>query len=124
MEELLFIFRLNLDPKSADFRKLGMAVLRKDVEALRAIERRQKGEPVETPKLPLVDAEPVSGGETIRAAFGGWKKSKNPWPMHFASSHTPSIASLSFMGTCRYRRLPGKRSESFVRRFSSCRSVA
>ena len=27
MEELLFIFRLNLDPKSVDFRKLGMACL-------------------------------------------------------------------------------------------------
>ena len=66
MEELLFIFRLNLEPKCADFRKLGMAVLRKDVEALRSIERRHKGEPVETPKLPLVDAQPVSGGETIR----------------------------------------------------------
>jgi hypothetical protein len=51
LEELLFILRLNLDPKSGAFRKLGMAVLRKDVEALHAIERRHKGEPIETPKL-------------------------------------------------------------------------
>jgi integrase len=80
MEELLFVFRLNLDPKSAVYRKLGMAVLRKDVEALRAIERRQKGEPIETPKLPIVNADQVSAGETIRAALEGWKKSKNPGP--------------------------------------------
>lgn len=78
MEELLFIFRLNLDPKSVAFRELGMAVLKKDVEALRATERRHKGEPVETPKLPIVDAEPSSGGETIRTALEGWKKSKDP----------------------------------------------
>jgi integrase len=57
-----------------------MAVLRKDVEALRAIERRHKGEPVETPRLPTIDAEHTSNGETIRAALEGWKKSKNPRP--------------------------------------------
>ncbi len=78
MEELLFIFRLSLDPKSDAYRKLGMAVLRKDVEALRAIERRHKGEPVETPMLPTADAEPASNGETLGAALEGWKKSKNP----------------------------------------------
>ena len=80
MDELLFIFRINLDPKSAAFRQLGMAVLRKDVEALRAIERRQKGEPVETPKFPSVDHETASEGESIRAALEGWKKSKVPSP--------------------------------------------
>ena len=80
MEELLFIFQLNLDPKSDAFRKLRMAVLRKDVEALRAIERRHKGEPVETPKLATVDAEPAPNGETLGAALEGWKKSKNPRP--------------------------------------------
>ena len=80
MEQLLFIFRLNLDPKCADFRKLGMAVLRMDVEALRAIERRHKGEPIQTPELPTVDTQAPSGGETIKAALEGWKKSKNPRP--------------------------------------------
>jgi integrase len=80
MEELLFIFRLNLAPKSDAYRKLGMAVLRKDVEALRAIERRDKGEPIETPKVPTADAEPASNGETLGAAVEGWKKSKNPRP--------------------------------------------
>jgi integrase len=80
LEELLFIFGLNLDPKSDAYRKLGMAVLRKDVEALQAIERRHNGEPIESPALPIVDGEPLPGGETITAALEGWKKSKNPSP--------------------------------------------
>jgi integrase len=80
LEELLFVFRLNLDPKGVAFRKLGMSVLRKDVEAYRAIERRHNGEPIETPKPPVVDGEQVSGGESIKAALEGWKKSKNPSP--------------------------------------------
>jgi hypothetical protein len=34
MDELLHIFRINLDPKSVAFRQLGMAILRHDVKAL------------------------------------------------------------------------------------------
>jgi integrase len=80
MDELSFIFRINLDPKSVAFRQLGMAVLSKDMEALRAVERRHRGEPVETPKLPSIGAEPTAEGESISAAFKGWKKSKAPSP--------------------------------------------
>ena len=58
MDELLFIFRINLDPKSVTFRQLGVAILREDVKALRTIERRHKGEPIETPKPPSVGADP------------------------------------------------------------------
>jgi integrase len=80
MEELLHVFRINLDPKSVTFRKLGGAILQEDVKALRALERRHKGEPIETPRLPSADAESTSDGETISAAFEGWKKSKAPSP--------------------------------------------
>jgi integrase len=80
MDELLHVFRINLDPKSVTFRQLGMALLKEDVKALGAIERRHKGEPIETPKLPSVGAETTSGGERISAAFEGWKKSKAPSP--------------------------------------------
>jgi hypothetical protein len=80
IDELLHIFRVNLDPKSVAFRQLGMAILREDVKALRAIERRHKGEPVEKPKFPSADYETASEGETLRAAFEGWKKLKNPSP--------------------------------------------
>ncbi len=80
MEELLYIFRLNLDPKSVSFRKLGMAVLRKEVEALHLMQRRQKGEPIETPKLVSITPETASEGESISAALEGWKKSKAPSP--------------------------------------------
>jgi integrase len=80
MDELLHVFRVNLDPKSVAFRQLGMAILREDMKALRAIERRHKGEPIETPKLPSVGAETTSEGERISAAFEGWKKSKAPSP--------------------------------------------
>ena len=80
MDELLHVFRINLDPKSIAFRKLGMAILKEDVRALRALEQRHKGEIVETPKLPSIDDGSAAQGETIGAAFEGWKKSKDPSP--------------------------------------------
>lgn len=80
IDELLHIFRINLDPQSVAYRQLGLAVLREDVKALRAIERRHKGEPIETPLLPSVDYPTTSEGESIRAAFEGWKKSKASSP--------------------------------------------
>ena len=118
MEELLFIFRRNLDPKCADFRKLGLAVLRMDLEALRAIEQRHKGEPIKTPELPTVDAQAPSGGETIKEHLKAGRNQKTQDPTHFASSHTLLVASTNFMATCRYRQLPGRPLGSFARHFS------
>ena len=52
-----------------------MAVLHADVEALRIIARRNKGEPITTPTVPpilsTIEIEP--DGKTLRAALEGWK---------------------------------------------------
>jgi hypothetical protein len=56
MAELLDRFGLNLDPQSAAYRKLGLAVLRAEVRALEALDGRAKGEVVETP--PMAGLEP------------------------------------------------------------------
>ncbi len=80
MEELLHVFRIKLDPKSLAYRQLGTAVLRENVKALRAIERRHKGEPIETPNLPSVGDPTTNDGENISAALAGWRKSKAPSP--------------------------------------------
>jgi hypothetical protein len=50
LEELLFTFQINLDRKSEAYRKLGMAVLSADVRAWKDVERRNAGEPVDTPR--------------------------------------------------------------------------
>ena len=75
IEECLSDFQTRLDRKSPAFRELGVAVLKADVKALRAIERRNAGEAVDTPNAPAIVAPNVSG-ETLRAAFEGWKKAK------------------------------------------------
>jgi hypothetical protein len=51
MAELLDRFHLNVDRNSIAYRKLGLAVLRADVRALEALERRSRGEPIETPPM-------------------------------------------------------------------------
>src|SRR5262249_35805194 len=78
IDELLKLFRINLDRSSSAYRELGLEVLKRFVKALQAIERRQKGEFVETPEL-IESSEavsPLSG--SLRAAHEGWKKSRNP----------------------------------------------
>jgi integrase len=91
MTDLLDRAHLNLDPASAAYRKLGLAVPRADVRAQEALERRYRGEPIETPPIaneePLADASllpaaPVEasaalGANTLRAAFEGWQKERD-----------------------------------------------
>ena len=49
---LLADFQINLDPKSASYRELGMQALRAYVRAMQAIEKRNAGEPIETRSSP------------------------------------------------------------------------
>jgi hypothetical protein len=70
----LALFGINLERRSEAYRRLGMAVLRKRVAALEVIKRRVEGEPIETPPLPAIGANPTPGGETLTAAFEGWKR--------------------------------------------------
>lgn len=48
---LLADFQINLDRKSASYRELGMQAQRAYVRALQAIDKRNTGEPIETPKF-------------------------------------------------------------------------
>jgi hypothetical protein len=76
IDELLKLFRINLDRNSASYRELAAEVLKAFIKALEAIRRRHKGEIVETPVVPEVNDEQPSNGETLRAAYEGWKKAR------------------------------------------------
>jgi integrase len=78
LDELLSVFQINLDPKSEAYRKLGIAVLNADVQGLRAMALRSQGEPIPTPKAPSIECSTEPTGETLRAAFEGWKKHRDP----------------------------------------------
>jgi hypothetical protein len=79
LDELLNAFQLNVDRTSSSYRKLGMAVLTAHVRALKDIERRNAGEPVETPMSAYALPEAPTGeqGGTLREAFEGWKKERD-----------------------------------------------
>lgn len=74
LDELLHAFRVNLDRKSAAYRKLGMAVLTAHVRGLKAIEQRNAGEVVETPQSVQVAQDGLSGhsGGTVLDALTEW----------------------------------------------------
>jgi integrase len=76
LDELLGAYQINLDPKCEAYRRLAMAVLSAHVKALKDIERRNGGEPVETPQIPEVLAESGAVGGTLRDAFEGWNKER------------------------------------------------
>jgi integrase len=74
---LLADFEINLDRKSAAYRELGMQALRAYVRALQAIDKRNAGDPIETPKFtrgPLSTLGTASG--TLRDAVSGWEKER------------------------------------------------
>jgi len=77
LDELLYAFQLNVDRTGASYRKLGMAVLASHVRALKDIERRDAGEPIETPKFThgLLVSVAHEGG-TLRNAIEGWEKER------------------------------------------------
>jgi integrase len=76
LNELLQVFRINLDPNCADYRKLALAVMRAEVRALEDILARHRGEPIESPKLiePSSGSSAPSSGWGLRAAYEGWLK--------------------------------------------------
>jgi integrase len=76
LNELLQVFRINLDPNCPDYRKLALAVMRAEVRALEDILARHQGEPIESPKLlePAVGISAPASGCGLRAAYEGWLK--------------------------------------------------
>lgn len=51
LDELMEVYRFNLDTSSLTYRSLGAAVLRRHVQALEAIGHRSTGEVIDTPRL-------------------------------------------------------------------------
>jgi hypothetical protein len=75
LNELLQLFRINLDPSCPDYRKLALAVMRAEVRALEDVLARNRGEAIESPKLiePSGGAGPSSECR-LRLAYEGWVK--------------------------------------------------
>ncbi len=76
LDELLDAYQISLDPKCESYRRLAMAVLSAHVKALKDIERRNSGEPVDTPRTPEVLGESEAIGGSLRDAFQGWNKER------------------------------------------------
>ncbi len=76
LDELLDTYQINLDRKCEAYRRLAMAVLSAHVKALKDIDRRNGGEPVDTPQIPELLAESGAVGGTLRDAFEGWNKER------------------------------------------------
>jgi integrase len=77
LDELLDAYQINLDPTCEAYRRLAMAVLSAHVKALKDIDRRNGGEPVDTPLIPEVLAESGAVGGALRDAFEGWNKERS-----------------------------------------------
>ena len=77
LNELLDTYQINLDPKCEAYRRLAMAVLGAHVKALKDIDRRNGGEPVDTPQVPEVFGENGAVGGSLRDAFEGWNKERS-----------------------------------------------
>jgi integrase len=74
LNELLRLFRINLDPHCADYRKVAIALMRTWVRALQDISARQRGEPIESPPMPEPQTAAPCSGRGLRAAYAGWVK--------------------------------------------------
>jgi hypothetical protein len=90
LDELLDVYQINLDPKCEAYRRLAMAVLSAHVKALKDVERRNSGEPVDTPQIPEVLAENGAVGGTLRDAFEGWNKER-PRPADTVHEYKRSV---------------------------------
>jgi hypothetical protein len=76
VDDALSAFNIDLDRQSPAYPKLGMEILRAYVRALQAIEKRNAGEPIETPKLTVGATSALETGGTLRVAFEGWEKER------------------------------------------------
>ena len=76
LNELLQVFRINLDPNCPDYRKVALAVIKANVRALKDIAARHKGEPIDTPKLLEPSQHSPIHGEGLDAAYSAWLKAK------------------------------------------------
>jgi integrase len=76
---LLSDFQIDLDRASPSYHELGTQALMAYVRALQAIEKRNAGQPIETPKFTrgLTSAPDVpEAGGTLREALAGWERQR------------------------------------------------
>jgi integrase len=69
-------FEIDLDPTSKAYRELGTQALMAYVRGLQAIEKRNAGLPIETPKFTRDATSAPALGGTLRTAFEGWQKER------------------------------------------------
>jgi uncharacterized protein DUF6538 len=74
LNELLQLFRINLDPACADYRKVALAVIRAEVRALEDVLARNRGAPIDSPKLHEPNSSAPTSKCSLRAAYQGWDK--------------------------------------------------
>src|ERR1700737_4871497 len=74
LNELLQLFRINLDPACADYRKVALAVIKAEVRALEGIAARNRGAAIDSPKLPDPNTNAPVSSCSLRAAYQGWDK--------------------------------------------------
>jgi integrase len=74
LNELLQVFRINLDPNCLDYRKLALAVIKADVRALEDVLARNRGTPIDSPRLIEPRSKAPASGCSLRAAYEGWEK--------------------------------------------------
>ncbi|MDI3470716.1 MAG: hypothetical protein OJF62_002779 [Pseudolabrys sp.] len=78
VNELLEVFQINLDPSTADYRKLSRVVLEAYVRALQVTQERNRGAPHVTPPLIEPTAPVANAGGTLGEALEGWRKERSP----------------------------------------------
>ena len=78
LNDLLQVFRINLDPNCRDYRKLALAVMRAFVRALEDVLARNRGATIESPKLVELsgNSAPSSSGSSLRAAYDAWVRTE------------------------------------------------
>jgi integrase len=76
LNELLQVFRINLDPNCLDYRKLALAVIKAEVRALEDVLARNRGTPIDSPKLIEPRSKAPASGCSLRAAYEGWEKTE------------------------------------------------
>lgn len=117
LDELLDAFHINLDPRSTAYRQLGMEVLKSFVRALEAIQQRNLGAVIDTPRI----IEPKAPNRPLEATFQPlWtagRKRNSPPPRQHVSSSTPHAASWSFTATSAQQTLPAVTCASSAKRF-------
>jgi integrase len=74
LNELLQLFRINLDPSCSDYRKVALAVIKAEVRALEDVRARNRGTPIDSPKLLDPSSGSPASGCGLRAAYDGWDK--------------------------------------------------